>query len=562
MLAWGETMRKMYNTQRPTDFTTEWLGFSTDNGAYYYYGWNQSYPSGAHTTYQDALLGVHDYSMKEDIPYKSILLDSWWYTKGAGGGLKEWDATNSTFPDGLKSFADKTGWKFQMHSRHWSPDNVYSKVNGGQYKFLTELCSTGECPGGSSETVGMAMPLEQKFWDDLISNKTENGIPLAVYEQDWLYNEWQGLAAVRASPTLARQWLMQMGKGAAKQNATIQYCMSLSRMVLQTLEVSEVTTFRASDDYHPGQTGYYKGYQGDPTGTKGCSFPYCVYYQGTTAIIGEALAIKPSKDNYWSTNARQRGSFCDKPAGTEHCREPYSEMQSAISSYTTAQVAPADGIGYSNASLIKMACRSDGRLLQPSAAARAIDASFALSGGPEARVSNVHAIMSTHSDVDGAPTMRWAHALVIGLNKSFALTPAHLGADLAGPSTDPELKHVVWSGVHSPSAVAEFSAAEPLSVPACMYSDFGLYHVAPVAPKSSAAYLGELGKWVPVASARTVSVTDSAAGLAVGIIGVAHEKVELAFYDTKSTKATSVLCTIGAAGTATATFAAGAGKCA
>ena len=110
-------------------------------------------------------------------------------------------------------------------------------------------------------------------------------------------------------------------------------------MVLQTLEAPAVTTFRASDDYHPGQTGYYKGYQGDPTGAKGCSFPYCVYYQGTTAIIGEALAIKPSKDNYWSTNARQPGSFCDKPEGTQHCREPYSEMQSAISSYTTAQVA-------------------------------------------------------------------------------------------------------------------------------------------------------------------------------------------------------------------------------
>ena len=75
----------------------------------------------------------------------------------------------------------------------------------------------------------------------------------------------------------------------------------------------QVTTFRASDDYHPGQTGYYPGYQGDPTGEKGCTFPYCVYYQGTSAIIGEALAIKPSKDNYWSSNGPdgngQRGSF-------------------------------------------------------------------------------------------------------------------------------------------------------------------------------------------------------------------------------------------------------------
>ena len=246
MKSWGDAMLKMYDTNRPTDYTTEWLGFSTDNGAYYYYGWNQSYPGGWGTNqnYQDALLGVHDYALKEEIPYKHILLDSWWYTKGDGGGLKEWDATNETFPDGLASFASKTDWKFQMHNRYWSDDNVYSTTQGGKYKFLTELCSTGNdtthraCVSG--EDGGMAMPLEQQLWDDLISNKTENGIPLAVYEQDWLYNEWQGLAGVRASPTLARNWLIQMASGAAKQNATVQYCMSLSRMILQTLEAPAV----------------------------------------------------------------------------------------------------------------------------------------------------------------------------------------------------------------------------------------------------------------------------------------------------------------------------------
>ena len=64
--------------------------------------------------------GVHAYSVKEGIPYKHILLDSWWYTKGSAGGVKEWDATTATFPDGLKKFADKTGWQFQMHNRYWS----------------------------------------------------------------------------------------------------------------------------------------------------------------------------------------------------------------------------------------------------------------------------------------------------------------------------------------------------------------------------------------------------------------------------------------------------------
>ena len=60
------------------------------------------------------------------------------------------DATNSTFPEGLKAFADKTDWKFQMHNRYWSDNNVYSKENGGKYEFLTE-----------PEPNQMAIPLEQ-----------------------------------------------------------------------------------------------------------------------------------------------------------------------------------------------------------------------------------------------------------------------------------------------------------------------------------------------------------------------------------------------------------------
>lgn len=73
MKAFGTTMLHKYGTVRPTDYTREWLGFSTDNGAYYYYGWHQTeqYPN-----YQTAMEGVHAYSVQEGIPYKHILLDS------------------------------------------------------------------------------------------------------------------------------------------------------------------------------------------------------------------------------------------------------------------------------------------------------------------------------------------------------------------------------------------------------------------------------------------------------------------------------------------------------
>ena len=268
---------------------------------------------------------------------------------------------------------------------HPQENNVYAKENGGKYEFLTD------------PSTQYSMPLEQDLWDDLIANKTKADIPLAVYEQDWLYNEWQGIAGVRASPTLARQWLMQMGQGAAKQNTTVQYCMALARHVMQSIEIPAVTTIRASDDYGPGQTGGYpvqKNSSQPITMRPVCGFPYCVYYVGTSSIFTYALDLKPSKDNYWSTPLQQGSAFASKgnpwkPTMLNDTHEPYNEMQSAISSYTTAQVAPSDGIGFSNASLINMACMKDGRLLQPDVPARAIDASFALSGGPQNKVHDV-----------------------------------------------------------------------------------------------------------------------------------------------------------------------------
>ena len=101
--------------------------------------------------------------------------------------MKEWDATNSTFPDGLAAFAKKTDWKFQMHNRMWSDDNIYATQNGGKYKFFVEP----QAPRGSGQKSGpgesgLSIPDDQHLWDDLMSNKTENEIPLVVYEQDWV----------------------------------------------------------------------------------------------------------------------------------------------------------------------------------------------------------------------------------------------------------------------------------------------------------------------------------------------------------------------------------------
>ena len=153
-------------------------------------------------------------------------------------------------------------------------DTDYAAQNGGGYDFIVEEA--------------MAIPTEQRFWDDLMHNGTAWG--LAVYEQDWLYNEFEGLNATQQNVTLGRDWLMQMGAGAAKVNVTVQYCMAYARMVLQSVEIPAVSQFRAGDDYGPGQS-------------TGCGFPYCVYDIGTTSLVAWALGLAPATPLSQSANS-------------------------------------------------------------------------------------------------------------------------------------------------------------------------------------------------------------------------------------------------------------------
>lgn len=141
----------------------------------------------------------------------------------------------SVFPDGIKAVQEDIKMRFVAHNRWWSNETVYAKQNGGAYDFILEE--------------KLSIPTSQEFWDDLMANSTTWG--LAVYEQDWLHNEFEELACTMESPTLGRDWLLQMGRAAWNNGVKIQYCMPYPRHVLQSLEIPAVTQIRASDDYSP-----------------------------------------------------------------------------------------------------------------------------------------------------------------------------------------------------------------------------------------------------------------------------------------------------------------------
>ena len=163
--------------------------------------------------------------------------DSWWYggPLGLRGGCSLWESPEDVFPDGMKFVHDQINLPASAHNKYWDKQVTYATQNGGKYNFLID------------DLTLKALPDDQTFWNDLFYNASKWG--LSTYEQDWLNHQTMDFTPLITDPNLGRNWLLQMGNAAAKYNITIQYCMSLSRHILQSVEIPFVTQARVTNDY-------------------------------------------------------------------------------------------------------------------------------------------------------------------------------------------------------------------------------------------------------------------------------------------------------------------------
>jgi hypothetical protein len=316
---WGNTMRLFYNSKasqisRQSDLTLNYLGFTTDNGAYYYYN---TIPT---LSYEDTIIEIKSYADQQQLPYRYVLIDSWWYYKGESGGVTQWSPRPDIFPNGLDYLFNVTSWHIQAHNRYWDKDTVYASDNDGKYKFITDSIKNG------------SVPIDENFWGDLFQNSSSWG--LKVYEQDWLFNEfYEYVSQMLESVELGELWLSQMAAGAKVNNVTIQYCMPYVRHLLQSLQYDVVTQARASDDY---VVSPYDGVDN--------------WRIGGQLILLEALGLAGSKDGFW-TRKYQPGN----PYGDEKY-EPYAKLHSAVATLSGGPIAIADGIGYTDVGLVMSSC--------------------------------------------------------------------------------------------------------------------------------------------------------------------------------------------------------------
>ena len=114
------------------------------------------------------------------------------------------------------------------------------------------------------------------------------------------------MAVTHTSFSAARDWLLQMGEGAAENNVTLQYCMSLPRHVLQSAEIEAVGRLRTSGDYILSKDNWRLG---------------------ISSLMASALGLASFKNVFWSSERNPGNKFyynCMEVTNTTDPNVPWS----------------------------------------------------------------------------------------------------------------------------------------------------------------------------------------------------------------------------------------------
>ena len=240
---WGGAMLDLQDAKRPNneaDTILKYLGYWTDNGAFYYYNYDPQ------KGYAGTLQSLMDHYRQAEIPVHYLQLDSWWYYKTstnpdgtpgkpkkidrlpAGewncyGGLLAYRAHPALFPDELAGFEKSIGVPFVTHNRWIDPASPYR----AKYKVA-----------------GIAA-VDPKFWDEIAAYLKTSGV--TTYEQDWLDRIYT-YSPFASQLGVGEAFVDNMARACREQNISMQYCMPYACYFMQGCRYENLTTIRTSTD--------------------------------------------------------------------------------------------------------------------------------------------------------------------------------------------------------------------------------------------------------------------------------------------------------------------------
>jgi hypothetical protein len=464
--AWGRVLTDLYGKKRPPydgDPTLKYFGYWTDNGADYYYKYDQS------LGYGGTLLKLAQRYRQEHIALGYFQLDSWWYQKSTTepdgkpgkdkkaqdlpvgrwnryGGTMDYRADPDLFPQGLGAFQKELGSPLVVHGRWVDRESPYQK----QYRFS-----------------GVA-PIDPAYWEDRMGYLAANGV--AGYEQDWLDRIYFNSDMARVIGA-GDAFTDGMAASSAKRGLVMQYCMGLPRHFLQGAKYSNLTTIRTSGDrFEPG---------------KWRAFLY-------TSQLAAALGIWP---------------WCDVFKSGET-----GNMIVAVLS--AGAVGTGDAMGRESPENIRRAARADGVLVKPDRPMIPTDETYLR----EARGDRGALTAWTCTDHGDHRTL-YAFAFVPGGKNvsggpdvSWEIAPGTFGAGSAAYAYDVTRKQ----GVMVPAGQTYHGTLDG--------GPYGMVILAPIGP-SGIAFLGDEDKIASTGKQRIADIHELAASLNVTVLAAPGEAV-------------------------------------
>lgn len=316
---WGNALLALSGKTRPAndaDTGLRYLGYWTDNGAYYYYNYDQN------LGYAGTLEQLVQRYRAEQIPIRYLQLDSWWYYKSftrpdgqightknsklpAGewnryGGLMKYEGVPAVLPNGLAGLHQKTGLPLITHNRWIDPHSPYHE----KYKIT-----------------GIAA-VDPQWWDHIIGHIAAGGV--VCYEQDWLNYIYNLSPKLQTVPGMGDAFTGDMARAAQANGLSMQYCMALPRFFLQGSRYNNLTTIRTSDDRFQRNR-----------------WDHFIY----TSQLADAVGIWPWTDVYMSSETNNL----------------------LISVLSAGMVGTGDKMGSENKANLLRAARPDGVLVKPDA---------------------------------------------------------------------------------------------------------------------------------------------------------------------------------------------------
>ncbi len=495
-------------------FFLKYLGYWTDNGAFYYY---RTEPG---RNYATTLLDLGAYIKKEGIPVRHLQLDSWWYYKSKiDNGVYLWEPIKEMFPEGLVEFQKKLGMPLTFHNRYFAIDTPYKDKMpfiGNEGAKPGEEKQGNERGNGPSAKDGLH-PLTREVFDIWGSDvKKWGGV---MYEQDWLGTQISRVNTLRGDPNLAANWMKNMNDAMAEQGLDIQYCMPTVLFYFESTRHQAVTNIRSSNDYHVRFNARSVNLWWEHIFTSPLIAAFGAYPYKDVFITNppDRTFTDPLKARTYLTSGNPNNKFDENT----HLLEPYNRQEAILSILGAGPVGIGDRIGDINKPIVMLTADEEGALVKPDRPIAPVQRMFFKN--PMAEKETL--LGYTQSAIsDGT----WFY--VFGTHVNELLVNNKMKLVLTNDDIPLSGDYVIYDffGGKALRVGKEFSISRGLR-----QTEFVYLVLAPV-DKEGRSLIGDVGKLVTASSARIKTWSDGPGGMEVVLNGPKGSATRLLIFSEKS----------------------------